>query len=174
MLCGFFRPWFTLIYCPVAHWVWGSGGWLAKLGALDFAGGIVVHITAGVSAMALALVLAAQGVCREAPHGAGEYSHGGLGCSAALVWLVRVQCRQCSDVRRIGRQRFCGHKYPGCSGAITWMFLAWIHQRPSLLGVATGAVVGLAAITPAAGFVSPLAAIPIGMVGAVISFYVMM
>ncbi len=167
--------WFTLIYCPVAHWVWGSGGWLAKLGALDFAGGTVVHITAGVSAMALALVLGPRrGFAEKHPMEPANIPMVALG--AALLWFGWFGFNAGSALTSGGlaANAFVTTNTAACSAAITWMSLGWIHRRPSLLGVATGAVVGLVAITPGAGFVSPLAAIPIGMVAAAISFYVMM
>jgi Amt family ammonium transporter len=167
--------WFTLIYCPVAHWVWGSGGWLAMLGALDFAGGTVVHITAGVSAMALAMVLGPRkGFAEKHPMEPANIPMVALG--AALLWFGWFGFNAGSALTSGGlaANAFVTTNTAACSAAITWMTLGWIHRRPSLLGVATGAVVGLVAITPGAGFVSPLAAIPIAMVAAAISFYVMM
>ena len=173
-LLAFSVLWFTLIYCPVAHWVWGSGGWLAKLGALDFAGGIVVHISAGVSAMALALVLGPRkGFAEKQPMGPANIPMVALG--AALLWFGWFGFNAGSALTSGGlaASAFVATNTAACSGALMWIIMGWIHRRPSLLGAATGAVVGLAAVTPAAGFVTPLAAIPIGMIAAVISYYFM-
>ncbi len=167
--------WFTVIYCPVAHWVWGSGGWLVKLGALDFAGGTVVHITAGVSAMALALVLGPRkGFAERHPMEPANIPMVALG--AALLWFGWFGFNAGSALTSGGlaASAFVATNTAACSAAVTWMCLGWVHRRPSLLGVATGGVVGLVAITPASGFVTPLAAIPIGAVAAAVSFYVMM
>ncbi|OGO01985.1 MAG: ammonia channel protein [Chloroflexi bacterium RBG_13_53_26] len=167
--------WFTLVYCPVAHWVWGSGGWLAELGALDFAGGTVVHITAGISAIAVALVLGPRkGFAEKQAMEPGNIPMVALG--AALLWFGWFGFNAGSALTSGGlaASAFIATNTAACSAAFTWIALGWIHRRPSLLGVATGAVVGLVAITPAAGFVDPIAAIPIGMVAAAISYYVMM
>jgi Amt family ammonium transporter len=167
--------WFTLVYCPVAHWVWASGGWLAELGALDFAGGTVVHITAGISAIAVALVLGPRkGFAEKQAMEPGNIPMVALG--AALLWFGWFGFNAGSALTSGGlaASAFVATNTAACSAAFTWIALGWIHRRPSLLGVATGAVVGLVAITPAAGFVDPIAAIPIGMVAAAISYYVMM
>ena len=166
--------WFTLIYCPVAHWVWGSGGWLAKLGALDFAGGTVVHITAGVSAMALALVLGPRKGFAE-KHSMEPANIPMVALGAALLWFGWFGFNAGSALTSGGlaASAFVATNTSACAAAFTWIILGWINKRPSLLGAATGAVVGLVAITPSAGFVTPLAAIPIGMAAAVISYYFM-
>jgi len=166
--------WFTLIYCPVAHWVWGSGGWLAKLGALDFAGGTVVHICAGVSAMALALVLGPRKGFAE-KHSMEPANIPMVALGAGLLWFGWFGFNAGSALTSGGlaASAFVATNTAACSAAFTWIILGWINKRPSLLGAATGAVVGLVAITPAAGYVTPLAAIPIGMVAAVISYYFM-
>ena len=166
--------WFTLIYCPVAHWVWGSGGWLAKLGALDFAGGTVVHICAGVSAMALALVLGPRKGFAE-KHSMEPANIPMVALGAGLLWFGWFGFNAGSALTSGGlaASAFVATNTSACAAAFTWIILGWINKRPSLLGAATGAVVGLVAITPAAGFVTPLAAIPIGMVAAVISYYFM-
>jgi Amt family ammonium transporter len=166
--------WFTVIYCPVAHWMWGAGGWLGKLGALDFAGGVVVHISAGVSAMALALVLGPRkGFEQKQPQEPSNIPMVALG--AALLWFGWFGFNAGSALTSGGlaASAFVSTNTAACAAAFTWMVLGWIHRRPSLLGAATGAVVGLAAVTPAAGFITPLAAIPIAVVAALISYYVM-
>ena len=167
--------WFTAVYCPLAHWVWGSGGWLAEWGALDFAGGTVVHISAGVSAIAVALVLGPRkGFDDRQAMEPGNIPMVALG--TGLLWFGWFGFNAGSALAADGlaANAFVATNSAACSAAFTWIILGWVHRRPSLLGAATGAVVGLVAITPAAGFVSPIAAVPIGMVAAAISYHVMM
>jgi Amt family ammonium transporter len=166
--------WLTLVYCPIAHWVWGSGGWLAKLGALDFAGGTVVHVNAGISALALALVLGPRtGFKEKMPMEPNNIPFVVLG--AGLLWFGWFGFNAGSALTSGGlaSSAFVATNTAAASAAFTWMVLGWINRRPSLLGAATGAVVGLVAITPAAGFVQPWAGIPIGSVAAILSYYVM-
>ncbi len=166
--------WFTLVYCPVAHWVWGSGGWLAKLGCLDFAGGIVVHVSAGMSALALALVLRPRRGFKEGetmePHSIPMVILG-----TGLLWFGWFGFNAGSALTSGGlaSSAFVATAASASAAAVTWMVLGWIHRRPSALGVATGAIAGLAAVTPAAGFVAPIAGIPIGIVAAIICYYCM-
>ncbi|MGA7678138.1 MAG: ammonium transporter [Dehalococcoidia bacterium] len=173
-LLVFATLWLTLVYCPIAHWVWGSGGWLAKLGALDFAGGAVVHVNAGISALALALVLGPRlGFKEKETMEPNNIPYVVLG--AALLWFGWFGFNAGSAITAGGlaSSAFVTTNTAGASAALTWMMLGWINRRPSVLGAATGAIVGLAAITPAAGFVQPWAAIPIGAIAAVLSYYVM-
>jgi Amt family ammonium transporter len=173
-LLAFAALWFTLVYCPVAHWVWGSGGWLAQLGALDFAGGTVVHVNAGISALALALVLGPRMGFRE-----GESMEPNnipyVVLGAALLWFgwFGFNAGSALTAGGIAANAFITTNTSAAAAGFTWMILGWIHRRPSVLGAATGAVVGLVAITPAAGYVPVWAAIPIGAIGSVISYYVM-
>jgi Amt family ammonium transporter len=166
--------WLTLVYCPVAHWVWGSGGWLARLGVLDFAGGSVVHINAGISALALTLVLGSRKGFKERetmePNNIPMVVLG-----SGLLWFGWFGFNAGSALTSGGlaSNAFVTTNTAGAAAALTWMILGWIHRRPSVLGIATGAVVGLAAITPASGFVQPLASIPIGVIAAMLSYYVM-
>lgn len=167
--------WFTIVYCPVAHWVWGSGGWLAKLGALDFAGGIVVHILAGVSALALAsLVGPRKGFREKEPIEPNNIPMVLLG--AGLLWFGWFGFNAGSALTSGGlaSSAFVATNTSAAAGAFTWMILSWIYRRPTVLGTATGAIAGLAAITPAAGFVPPLVGIPIGVVAAVVCYYCML
>jgi Amt family ammonium transporter len=167
--------WLTLVYCPVAHWVWGSGGWLARLGALDFAGGIVVHISAGVSALALALVLGPRkGFKERDPMEPNNIPMVVLG--AGLLWFGWFGFNAGSALTSGGlaSSAFVATNISAAAAAITWMILSWIYRRPTILGTATGAIAGLAAITPAAGFVPPLAGIPIGIVAGVLCYYAML
>ena len=167
--------WLTLVYSPVAHWVWGSGGWLARLGALDFAGGTVVHVNAGMSALALAFLLGARRGFRDGepmePHnipmvvlGAGILWFGWFGFNAGSALVSGG----------LAASAFVATNTSAAAAALTWMILGWLHRRPSALGVATGAVAGLVAITPAAGFVPPVAGIPIGAVASLIGYYCML
>ena len=167
--------WLTIVYCPVAHWVWGSGGWLAKLGTLDFAGGIVVHILAGVSALALAsLVGPRKGFREKEPMEPNNIPMVLLG--AGLLWFGWFGFNAGSALTSGGlaSSAFVATNTSAAAGAFTWMILSWIYRRPTVLGTATGAIAGLAAITPAAGFVSPLMGIPIGIVAAVVCYYCML
>ena len=166
----FSLAWATLVYDPVAPWVWG-GGWLAQMGALDFAGGIVVHITAGVSALAVALVIGARrgfGTDPMEPHNIPTTVMG-----AALLWFgwFGFNAGSALAANGIAANAFVTTNTSAAAAATTWMLLSWRDRAPSALGIVTGAVAGLAAITPAAGFVTPLAAVPIGVVAAIAGYY---
>jgi Amt family ammonium transporter len=164
--------WFTVVYSPVAHWVWGDGGWLANLGALDFAGGTVVHVNAGMTALALALLLRPRKGFREGqPMEPSNIPLVVLG--AGLLWFGWFGFNAGSALTSGGlaSSAFVATNISAASAAVTWMVLGWIYRRPSALGIATGAVAGLVAITPAAGFVHPLAGIPIGVVASLIGYY---
>ncbi len=174
-LLVFSALWLTFVYAPVAHWVWGDGGWLANLGVLDFAGGTVVHINAGVSALALAMLIGPRKGFREGepmePHNIPLVMLG-----AALLWFGWFGFNAGSALTSGGlaASAFVATNTAAAAAAFTWMLLSWIHRRPTMLGIATGAVAGLVAITPAAGFVSPLAGIPIGIGAAVVGYYFML
>jgi len=164
--------WATLVYDPVCHWVWGVGGWLHNMGVLDFAGGTVVHITAGFSALAIALVIG-----KRIGYGKDNMEPSNIPLvvlGAVLLWFGWFGFNGGSALAANGLavQAVVVTNTAGAAAAIVWMILSWLHRRPSVLGVATGAVVGLAAITPASGFVSPLSAILIGGIAAAISYYV--
>jgi Amt family ammonium transporter len=157
--------WSLLVYDPVAHWVWGDGGWLMKLGALDFAGGTVVHLTAGVSALVCSLVIGKRLKYpqeRALPHnltmtltGAGLLWFGWFGFNAGSALSSGALASLAFMVTHLG----------AAGGALGWLFIEWRHRgKPTALGVASGLVAGLVAITPAAGYVTPLAAIVIGFV----------
>jgi len=166
--------WFTVVYCPVAHWVWGHGGWLAKLGFLDFAGGSVVHVNAGMSALALALLLRPRKGYKEGePMEPSNIPMVMIG--AALLWFGWFGFNAGSALASGGlaSSAFVATNTAAAAAAVTWMILGWVYRRPSVIGIATGAVAGLAAVTPGAGFIPPLAGIPIGIVAAVICYYCM-
>jgi Amt family ammonium transporter len=167
--------WFTLVYCPIAHWVWGSGGWLAQMGVLDFAGGTVVHINAGFAALAIAIVLGPRkGFKEKEVMEPNSIPYVVLG--TAVLWFGWFGFNAGSALTAGGSAAgaLVATNLSGASAAITWMILSWINKRPSALGVATGAVVGLATVTPASGFINPIAAIPIGIAAAAASYYVML
>jgi Amt family ammonium transporter len=163
--------WLTVIYTPVAHWVWGDGGWLANLGVLDFAGGTVVHINAGISALALVMLLGPRRGFLKEPMEPANIPMVVIG--VALLWFGWFGFNAGSSLSADGlaANAFVTTNTSAAAAAFTWMLLSWFHQRPTILGIGTGAVAGLVAITPAAGFVSPLAAIPIGIVSSVIGYY---
>ncbi len=166
--------WLTLVYSPVAHWVWG-GGWLGELGALDFAGGAVVHINAGMSALALALVLGARKGYKEGepmePHNVPMVVLG-----AGLLWFgwFGFNAGSALEAGGLAASAFVATMISAAAAALTWMALGWFYRRPSALGVATGVIAGLVAITPAAGFVDPMAGIPIGIVASLVCYYCML
>lgn len=166
----FSLAWATLVYDPIAHWVWG-GGWLAQMGALDFAGGIVVHISAGVSALAIAMVIGARkgfGTDPMEPHNIPTTVIG-----AALLWFgwFGFNAGSALAANGIAANAFVTTNTSAAAAAVTWMLLSWRHRAPSALGIVTGAVAGLAAVTPAAGFITPLASIPVGIGAAFFGYY---
>lgn len=165
--------WASVVYDPVAHWVWGSGGWLRNLGALDFAGGIVVHITSGWAALAMALVIRKRKGFDQTPMEPNNIPLTILG--AVLLWFgwFGFNGGNALSSNGLAVNAFLVTNVAAAAAAITWMALSWRRKSPSVVGVATGAVVGLVAITPAAGFVGPVAAIIIGAVAAIISYYAM-
>jgi Amt family ammonium transporter len=163
--------WVTVVYAPICHWVWGSGGWLGSLGALDFAGGTVVHINAGVSALALVLLL---GKRKGFPGDVMEPNNIPMvALGAGLLWFgwFGFNAGSALTAGGLAANAFVATNLSAATAGFTWMIIGWIHRRPSLLGMVTGAVAGLVAITPAAGFVPPIAAIPIGVVVAVVGYY---
>ncbi|MBI4493625.1 MAG: ammonium transporter [Chloroflexi bacterium] len=155
--------WATLVYDPLAHWVWGAGGWLRQLGTLDFAGGTVVHISSGISALVAAMVLGKRiGLGKESmdPH---DLTMTVLG--AALLWFgwFGFNAGSALGANGLAVNAFVTTNTAAAMAALTWMTVSWaVHRRPSVLGMAAGAVAGLVAITPAAGFVTVPAAIVIG------------
>lgn len=163
--------WSTFIYDPMAHWVWGKGGWLADLGALDFAGGTVIHITAGVSALVMAIYLGKRSnyETHRSPHnlpfallGAGFLWFGWFGFNAGSALSVGP----------ITVSAFLVTNTAAAVGGLTWIILDWtVNKVPTVLGAITGIVAGLVGITPASGFVSAPAAMIIGMLASLFGFY---
>jgi Amt family ammonium transporter len=164
--------WFTIVYCPVAHWVWGDGGWLKNLGALDFAGGTVVHINAGIAALAAALVVGKrQGYGNHAtfiPHNLPMTILG-----AGLLWFGWFGFNAGSALAAGGlaSSAFTATHLATAAATLSWVGVEWIFRgKPTTLGAASGAVAGLVAITPAAGYVGPMSAIIIGLIAGVICY----
>ncbi len=156
--------WATLVYDPVAHWVWGVGGWLRMLGALDFAGGTVVHITSGVSALVAALVLGRRKGLGSEPIEPHDATMTVLG--ASLLWFGWFGFNAGSALTSGGlaASAFVVTNTAAAMAALTWMTVSWLHKgAPSVLGASAGAVAGLVAITPASGYVDVSAAIVIGL-----------
>jgi len=170
MLC-FSAIWLTVVYLPVCHWVWG-GGWLAKMGLLDFAGGTVVHINAGVAALIAALVMGKRKGFPETampPHnltmtvgGAAMLWVGWFGFNAGSALAADGNAGMAMLVTHIG----------AASGSLAWMMMEWLrHGKPSVLGIVTGMVAGLGTITPASGYAGPMGALIIGFSAGVVCYY---
>jgi Amt family ammonium transporter len=168
---GFILLWSTLVYDPLAHWVWGVDGWLRNLGALDFAGGTVVHISSGVSGLVAALVLGRRkGYGSEAmiPH---QLPFTVLG--AALLWFgwFGFNAGSALGANGLAASAFVATNTSAAMGGLAWVFAEWLHHgKPTLLGAASGAVAGLVAITPAAGFVTAMSSLAIGLVAGVVCY----
>jgi Amt family ammonium transporter len=165
--------WTTIVYDPLAHWVWG-GGWAAQFGALDFAGGTVVHISSGFAALALALVIGKR-------VGFGKYVMEPNNIpltilGAALLWFGWFGFNAGSAVAANGlaANAFVTTNTAAAAGAMAWLIVSWFNGKPSSLGFVSGAVAGLVAITPAAGYVTPMAAILIGAIGGVLCYGIML
>ncbi|MCE5314242.1 ammonium transporter [bacterium] len=167
--------WSLAVYCPVAHWVWGTGGWLRNLGVVDFAGGVVVHISSGIAALCCAIVVGSRkGYNREEfmPHnltmtliGTGLLWFGWFGFNAGSALAADS----------VAASAFLATNTAGATAAVAWTLLEWCHRgKPTALGAATGAVAGLAAVTPASGFISPTAAVVIGIVVTFICYFAIM
>jgi Amt family ammonium transporter len=167
----FMSIWSLIVYCPIAHWVWEPSGWLALKGVLDFAGGTVVHINAGIAGLASCLVLGKRvGYGKESmpPHNLTLTLIG-----ASLLWVGWFGFNAGSAVAADGRagMAMAATQIATAAAALGWMFAEWIAKgKPSVLGIASGAVAGLIAITPASGFVGPSAAVVIGAVAGVVCF----
>jgi Amt family ammonium transporter len=160
--------WMTFVYVPIAHWVWG-GGFLAKLGALDFAGGTVVHINAGFAGLAGALLLGRR---REATLIPNNLTLTVIG--AGLLWFgwFGFNAGSAGAANGIAGAAFINTNTATAVAAVSWMFTEWMHhKRPTMLGLASGAVAGLVAITPAAGFVNISGAIIIGILAGVVPYF---
>jgi len=171
-LIWFMSLWLVFVYSPIAHWVWSADGWLAQLGALDFAGGTVVHLNAGVAGLVTALVLGKRkGYGKEAmpPHNLVLTVVG-----AALLWVGWFGFNAGSAVSAGGRagMAMATTQIATAAAALAWMFAEWMARgKPSVLGLVSGAIAGLVAITPASGFVDPTGALVIGIAGGAVCFW---
>jgi Amt family ammonium transporter len=163
--------WTTLVYTPLAHWVWGAGGWMAKMGALDFAGGTVVHISSGISALAAALIIGKRrgyGSVAFIPHNLPMTITG-----AALLWFgwFGFNAGSALAANGLAANAFVVTHVASSTAALSWIIMEWLHRgKPTTLGAASGAVAGLVAITPAAGFVGPASALIIGAMAGIICY----
>jgi Amt family ammonium transporter len=168
----FMLLWTTFIYDPLAHWVWGVGGWLRNLGALDFAGGTVVHISSGISALAAALMIGRRrgfGTEPMPPHNLPLTVTG-----AAMLWVgwFGFNAGSALSAGALATSAFVATHIASAAATLAWMLTEWLTRgKPTVLGAASGAVAGLVAITPASGYVGPLSAIVIGGMGGILCFH---
>jgi len=167
----FILLWSTIVYDPVAHWVWGTGGWLKKMGALDFAGGIVVHLISGISALAAAFIIGKRkGYLQEAmyPHNLPMTVLG-----AGLLWFgwFGFNAGSALSAGTLSTMAFVATHTSAVSATLIWVLIEWIHRgKPTMFGAATGSIAGLATITPASGFVSPMSALIIGLAAGAVCY----
>lgn len=165
--------WSLLVYSPVAHWVWGVGGWIRNLGALDFAGGTVVHITSGVSALVCALVMGKRVGYGKEPMEPHNVTMTILGTSLLWFGWFGFNAGSALGAGGLAAIAFVNTHLAAAIATLAWLTAGWIrHKRPSVIGAAAGAVAGLVAITPAAGFVTPMAALIIGFCAGILCFVV--
>ncbi len=167
----FIAVWITIVYCPIAHWVWGQDGWIGNLGGLDFAGGLVVHIASGTSAFAAILVLGTRsGYKKEAmpPHNLPITFIG-----ATILWIgwFGFNAGSALEASGLAVSAFVVTHIAAGAALLSWMIAEWLYRgKPTVLGAVSGAVAGLVAITPAAGFVTPISALIIGFAGGIVCF----
>ena len=166
--------WATFVYDPLAHWVWGKGGWMGTnggMGALDFAGGTVVHISSGISALAAAVVMGKRLGYPQEPMPPHNLPFAVVG--AALLWVgwFGFNAGSALSAGALATSAFVATNTATGAAALSWMFTEWaVRGKPTVLGAASGAVAGLVAITPASGYVGPLSALVIGAVGGALCF----
>ena len=168
----FMAIWFTVVYAPVCHWVWGDGGWLGGKGILDFAGGTVVHINAGIAGLVAALVVGKRTGFPKTAMSPNNLGYTIIG--AGMLWVGWFGFNAGSELAADGTagMAMAVTQIATASAAIAWMLTEWMsHGKPSVLGIATGAVAGLVAITPASGAVGPMGAIMIGFASGVGCFF---
>lgn len=167
----FLLMWATFVYDPLAHWVWGVGGWMRNLGALDFAGGLVVHVSSGVSALVAAMLIGRRRGYGQEPMPPHNLTMTLIG--AALLWFGWFGFNAGSALASgaLATSAFLATQIAASSAALSWTMAEWYTRgKPTVLGAASGAVAGLVAITPASGFVGPMAALIIGFLGGIICF----
>lgn len=172
VLAAFSALWVVIVYCPLAHWVWGIGGWLRTMGALDFAGGTVVHISSGIAGLTAAVIIGKRkgyGTIPMLPHNIPFVVLG-----AALLWFgwFGFNAGSALSANGLAVNAFLTTNTAAAAAMLSWMAFEWmLNGKPTALGAATGGVVGLVAITPAAGFVDVLSAILIGLIAAPLSYF---
>lgn len=164
--------WSTLVYCPIVHWIWSPNGWLRNLGALDFAGGTVIHITAGVAALAVAMVVRPRknfGAAEHTPPGNIPMTLLGV----AFLWFGWFGFNGGSALAADGLavRAIVNTNVAAAAAGLVWMLVSWRQGRPSVVGTAIGSVCGLVAITPACGYVDITASMVIGMVASLVSYF---
>jgi ammonium transporter, Amt family len=167
----FTLAWATFVYDPLAHWVWGDGGWLRTLGTLDFAGGTVVHISSGVSALVCALLIGKRKGYGHQPMPPHNLPMTVMG--AALLWFgwFGFNAGSALEANGLAVSAFTATNTGAAAAALGWMFTEWATRgKPTVLGAASGAVAGLVAITPASGFVGPIASVIIGAVAGILCY----
>lgn len=167
----FIVVWFTLVYCPVAHWVWGQGGWIKELGGLDFAGGMVVHIASGMSALVATIVIGKRIGWKRGHMSPHNLSLTILG--ASLLWFgwFGFNAGSALGANELAVKAILTTQLAAAAAALSWTFVEWKRGgHPGTLGIASGAIAGLVSITPAAGYVSPVSAIVIGLIGGIICY----
>jgi ammonium transporter, Amt family len=163
--------WATLVYDPICHWVWGDGGWLRNKGALDFAGGTVVHVSSGISALVCALYIGKRRGYGQEPMSPHSLPLCLIG--AALLWFgwFGFNAGSALAANELAVSAFIATNVAAAAAALTWMIIEWkVTGKPTVLGGATGAVAGLVAITPAAGFVTPMSSIVIGILVGIVCY----
>ncbi len=167
--------WATFIYNPIAHWVWGKGGWLANLGVMDFAGGLVMHLSSGAAALAAAIILGKRkgyGTVILQPHNLPMTLLG-----AGILWFdwFGFNAGSALSCGALAGSAFVATHIAGTTGALAWILLEWkLSGKATTLGAASGAVAGLATVTPAAGFVGPMFAALIGLIAGIVCYFAVM
>src|SRR5499425_1555181 len=163
--------WATIVYDPLAHWVWGDGGWLKPLGALDFAGGTVVHISSGVSALVCAIMIGKRRGFGHQPMQPHNLPMTVMGASLLWVGWFGFNAGSALEANGLAASAFTATNTGAAAAALGWMFTEWMTRgKPTVLGAASGAVAGLVAITPASGFVGPVASIIIGALAGLVCY----
>ncbi len=164
--------WATLVYNPLCHWIWGDGGWMKELGALDFAGGVAVHLSSGVAALVAAIMLG-----KRRGHGSEELKPHNLPMTllgAGILWFgwFGFNAGSALSAGATAGNTFVATHIAGTTGALAWIAMEWKHMgKATTLGVASGAVAGLATVTPASGFIGPISAAIIGIMAGVICYF---
>lgn len=167
----FMGLWLTIVYAPIAHWVWG-GGWLQRMGVLDFAGGIVVHINAGIAALVLCIVLGRRKGYPEVPMAPNSLVLTVVGASMLWIGWFGFNAGSALSANGVAGMAMAVTHICAATAACTWMTIEWLrHGKPSVLGITTGAIAGLATITPASGTIGPIGAIVLGITAGGLCFF---